>query len=189
MIDNRIESNGSLANLAVANDELTLAAANGDHRVDSLEARLQRLLDGLAENHARGLAVERQAQAFALDGSLAVDGLAQDVDDASHEAFTHGDRGDAACALHGHALRHRVDLIEQDNANVAFLEVHGHASHTVFKLNELVGFDIVEAVDVGHAVAHVEHSAHLLEGDLALNVAEFLFQYFRYFTWVYHLTI
>jgi hypothetical protein len=48
LVDDRVERDGGLARLTVADDELALAAADRDHRVDGLDARLQRLLDRLA---------------------------------------------------------------------------------------------------------------------------------------------
>src|SRR5665647_1377710 len=47
LVDDGVDDDRRLAGLAVADDELTLAAADGDHRVDSLEACLERLLDRL----------------------------------------------------------------------------------------------------------------------------------------------
>jgi hypothetical protein len=48
LVDDRVERHGGLAGLTVADDQLALAAADGDHRVDGLEARLQGLVDRLA---------------------------------------------------------------------------------------------------------------------------------------------
>ena len=47
LVDDGIGGNDGLAGLAVTDDKLTLAAANRNHRVDGLNAGLQRLLDGL----------------------------------------------------------------------------------------------------------------------------------------------
>ena len=52
LVDDRVDGDGGLAGLAVADDELALAAADGDHRVDGLDAGLQRLLDRLALDDA-----------------------------------------------------------------------------------------------------------------------------------------
>src|SRR5262249_10925247 len=49
LVDDGVERDGGLAGLAVTDDELALAAADGDHRVDRLEAGLERLLDRLAD--------------------------------------------------------------------------------------------------------------------------------------------
>src|SRR5690606_6588688 len=43
LVDDRVDRDGGLAGLAVADDELALAAADGDHAVDGLDARLERL--------------------------------------------------------------------------------------------------------------------------------------------------
>ena len=43
LIDNRVDRNGSLAGLAVADDQFTLTAANRHHRVDGLKTSLNRL--------------------------------------------------------------------------------------------------------------------------------------------------
>ncbi len=44
LVDDRVDRDGGLAGLAVADDQLALAAADRDHRVDGLEAGLQRLV-------------------------------------------------------------------------------------------------------------------------------------------------
>ena len=44
---------GGLAGLAVADDQLALAAADGDERVERLEAGLHRLVHRLARDDAR----------------------------------------------------------------------------------------------------------------------------------------
>ena len=48
LVDDRVDRDGGLAGLAVADDELALTAADRDHRVDGLDAGLERLLDRLA---------------------------------------------------------------------------------------------------------------------------------------------
>jgi hypothetical protein len=54
LVDDRVDRQRGLAGLAVADDQLALAAADRDHRVDRLVAGLHRLVDRLAPDHARG---------------------------------------------------------------------------------------------------------------------------------------
>ena len=54
VVDDRVDRDRGLAGLAVADDQLALAAADRDHRVDRLEAGLQRLLDALALDRRPG---------------------------------------------------------------------------------------------------------------------------------------
>ncbi len=55
VVDDRVDPNRRLAGLAVADDQLALATADGDHRVDRLQPGQHRLLDRLALNDSRSL--------------------------------------------------------------------------------------------------------------------------------------
>src|SRR3712207_8746902 len=54
VVDDRVDRDRRLARLAVADDQLALAAADRDHRVDGLQAGLHRLDHRLALDDARG---------------------------------------------------------------------------------------------------------------------------------------
>ena len=77
---------GGLAGLAVADDQLALAAADRDQGVDRLQAGLHRLVHRLARDDARRLDVDAAALGR-LDRALAVDRLAQRVDDPAQQAL------------------------------------------------------------------------------------------------------
>src|SRR5205823_191462 len=78
-----------LPRLAVADDQLALAAADVRHRVDRLDPRLERLLHRLARDHSRRLELER-ASLRGLDRPAAVEGVSERIDDASQQRLTHG---------------------------------------------------------------------------------------------------
>ena len=84
-------------------DRLTLAAANGNHRVDGLDACLQRLLDRLAVKDS-GRRRLNGTIVGGFDGAFTVDGLAQRVDDTADQSFAHRDGDDLARALDGAAF-------------------------------------------------------------------------------------
>src|SRR5690606_34859299 len=71
LVQDRVDRDGLLARLAVTDDELALTAADGDHGVDRLDARLERLLDRLASEDARRLELDA-APVRRLDRALAV---------------------------------------------------------------------------------------------------------------------
>src|SRR4029450_4959619 len=81
LVEDGVEDDGGLAGLAVADDELALAAADGDERVDGLQARLHRLMHRLARNDAGRLDVNA-AFLFRLDRPLAVHPVAERIDHA-----------------------------------------------------------------------------------------------------------
>ena len=53
LVDDRIQRDGRLAGLAVADDQFALPPADRDHRIDALDARRQRLFHRLAVGDAR----------------------------------------------------------------------------------------------------------------------------------------
>ena len=60
LIDDGVERDGGLAGLAVADDQLALAAADRNHGVDGLDAGLHRLFHGLPRDHAGREALDRR---------------------------------------------------------------------------------------------------------------------------------
>src|SRR5690606_36817451 len=84
LVDDRVDRDGALAGLAVADDELALTAADRDHRVDGLQARLHGLADGLTVDDARRDLLDRR-RLRRRDRALAVDRIAERVDDAADQ--------------------------------------------------------------------------------------------------------
>lgn len=52
LVDNGINTNGSLTGLLIADDQLTLTLTDGDHRVDGLDTGLYRLIYRAALDNA-----------------------------------------------------------------------------------------------------------------------------------------
>ena len=84
-----------LARRAVADDQLALAAADRRHRVDRLDAGLHGHVDALALRHVRRDALDR-ARLRRVDRPLAVERVAERVDDAPDERVADGHLRDAA---------------------------------------------------------------------------------------------
>src|SRR5204863_9448253 len=122
LVEDRVDRDGRLAGLAVADDQLTLAAPDRRHRVDGLDAGLQRLLDALTLNYRRRLQFQRAAD-VGLDVALAVDRLAQRVHHATEESVADGHRQHLAGALDLLALLDLLELAEDDRADAVLVEV------------------------------------------------------------------
>src|SRR5208282_6301346 len=75
VVNDGVEDYGSLAGLAIADDQLALASAYGDHGVDRLQSGGHRLAHGLAGNDSWGDALDRD-EFVGGDGTFVVDGLA-----------------------------------------------------------------------------------------------------------------
>ena len=87
--DDRVDRDGGFAGLAVADDELALAAADRDHGVDGLDAGGKRLFDGLPLGDAGGDDVHFAGFA-AGDRGAAVDRLAQRIHHATDDGRADG---------------------------------------------------------------------------------------------------
>src|SRR5205807_7220233 len=103
LIQDRVDRDRGLARLAVADDELALAAADVRHRVDRLDPGLERLLHRLPVDDARRLELER-APLVRLDRPAAVERVPERVDDAAQERLADGDARHAPRAADGLAL-------------------------------------------------------------------------------------
>ena len=184
LVDDGIDGDGGLARLAVSDDELTLSAPDGNHRVDSLQTCLQRLLHRLAVDDARGLTVERHLErVLQVYLTLAVDGLSERIDDAAQHIVVHTDTGDAAGALHHHTLFDARRRAQQHAAHIVLLEVHHDGHRAVFKLQQLAGLGIAQTVDTGSAVADGKHGAHLIELLCIADALQLVEQHLTDFAW------
>ena len=75
-----------LAGRAVADDQLALAAADRDHRVDRHDAGLHRLANALAFDDA-GRDFFHRIKGLGLDRSLVIERLTERVHDAAEQCF------------------------------------------------------------------------------------------------------
>ena len=82
LVDDRVNRQSGLAQLAVADDEFALAAADRNHGVNRFDAGLNRLFDGFAGNDARGDLFHR-IKLIRFNLAFAVQRLAQRIRDAA----------------------------------------------------------------------------------------------------------
>ncbi len=175
LVDEGVDGDGGLAGLAVADDQLALAAADRHQRVDRLEAGLHRLADRFARNDAGRLDLD----AGALDvgqRALAVDGIAERVDDAAQQALADRHVDDGAGALHRIAFADAGIVAEDHDADIVGLEVERHALGAVAELDHFAGLDLVEPIDARDAVADRQDLADLGDIGLGAEIGDLLFQ-------------
>jgi len=171
VVDDRVDRDRRLAGLAVADDQLALAAADGDHRVDRLQAGLHRFCHRLALHDARRLELGG-ARLGRVDVALAVERAPERVDDAPEQLLAYGDLQQRAGALDGVALGDALPISEQHRADVVGLEVQREAGDAVGQLEHLEGHAVLQAVDARDAVRDGQHGTDL--GQLGAPVAEAL---------------
>ena len=172
LVDDGVDGDGRLARLAVSDDELTLTAADGNHGIDGLQARLERLGHRLAEDDARRLALQRHVQLLPLDGAQAVQRIAQRVNHAAQHLVVHAHGSDAARAAHHHAFLQQVRGAHEHGAHVVGLQVHHHGHHAVAAVQQFAGFRVVQSVDAHHTVAYLQGLSYLLKPEIVFHVLE-----------------
>src|SRR3546814_230987 len=106
LVDEGVDRDRGLAGLAIADDQFALATADGDERVDRLEAGLHRLMDRLARDDARRLDLDATAL-IADDRPLAVDRIAEAIDDAAPQALA-GRRSEEHTPNSSHYFAYRM---------------------------------------------------------------------------------
>ena len=174
MIDNRIDGDRGLAGLAVADDQLTLTAADRDHAVDRLQAGLKRLFDGLARHDAGSFELDTPAL-FSIKRTAAIDRLAQRIDHAPDQLSSHWNLGDSAGPLDRVAFFDHVGFAEQGRADVIFFEVERDAVNIVGKLQQLAGRDFIETVNTRDTVTGGKHRADFLDLNRLFVIANLFF--------------
>src|SRR5579872_2300143 len=164
LVDDGVESDGRLADSAVADDQLALAAADRHQRVDGLQSGLERLLHRLAI-HDAGRARLDERRLVRNDRPLAVERVSGGADDAAEHRRSDGHLDDAPGAFDCRALtnlqirpedyRGHVVLfeVERDGADYGALRVRDRVALIVEKLQQLGDHAIPEAVDARDAVA------------------------------------
>ena len=130
----------------------------GTEGVQGLEAGLDRLVDRLARDDPGRLDLDPAALG-GLDRALAVDRIAEAVDDPAEQRLADRNVDDRAGALDRRAFRNLGVRAEDDDADIVGFEVEGHALGAIGELDHLAGLDIVEAIDAGDPVADRQHGA------------------------------
>ena len=87
LVQDGVDRHGGLAGLAVADDQLALAATDRGQAVDALQPRVHRLVHRLARDDAGRLHVHAAALGDIGQRALAVDRLAQRIDHAAQQAL------------------------------------------------------------------------------------------------------
>jgi hypothetical protein len=167
LIDDRVDCDGRLAGAPVADDQLALAAADRDHRVNGLDAGLKRLLHRLPDDDARRnhLHVPERVR---LDRAQSVHRPSQCIDDPAGHGRSDRHFEQAAGAADFVALFELEVIAQDDRADVVLLEVQRHAGDHVAafgggELQHLAGLSRAEPVNARHTIPHFKDGPDFID--------------------------
>src|SRR6185503_19847677 len=155
LIDDRVDRDRALPRLAVADDQLALAAADREHLVDRLDPRRARRVHVLPLDDARRDDVHAHVLR-GLDRALAVERPPERIDDAADEALTRGRLDDATGRADLVAFLDVVVLAEDDRRDGVLFEVEREPERLVPEVEELRRLAARETVDPRDAVADLD---------------------------------
>jgi hypothetical protein len=165
LVQDGVDRDGGLARLAIAEDQLALAAPDGNQRIDDLEPGLQRLWDRGAVHDGSGRPLDGNSSAGG-HRPFSVEGPAQRVDDAPEQSLAHGHVHDPAGPL-DFVSRMQVPVFAQQNdADFIGVDVERDAKHVAGKLHQLVKADAGEPGHLGDAGSDAGDRAHLPQREL-----------------------
>src|SRR5690606_22310400 len=130
LVEDGVDRNSRLTGLTVTDDQLTLTATDGDHRVDGEDTRLHRAVYITAFNHAGGNALD-VVERIGLDRALAVEWVTERVDDAANQAHTDRHRGDTAQRANFVAFLNGAVIAHDDDTDIVRFEVEGDTRGTI----------------------------------------------------------
>ena len=146
LVQDRVDGDGRLAGLAVADDQLALTPPDGGHRVDGLDAGLQRLVHRLAPGDAGRLHLEPALLGLG-DRALGVDRHTECVDDAAEQPVADRNGEDAPGRGDRHALFDVFGVAEDDGTDRLFFEVQRETLRAALELEQLVDRRVGQAGD------------------------------------------
>ena len=171
LVENGVDGNCSFASLTVTDDELTLAATNGHHGVDGLNASHHGLVHRATRKNAGRL--QRGTAAFgSLDWAFAIDGIAERIDDTTKERGTDWYVDDLTSALDGVTFLDETVVTEDRDTDIVGLQVQAHSTNTRGKLHHFLRW-IRQPQDfsdyLGVALKEITLTLHVLKTPDASN--------------------
>ena len=169
-----VQADRGLAGLTVADDEFSLATADRYHRVDGLDASLQRHPDGRPLQDAGRRAFDR-AVCIGRNRPLAVNRAAECIHDTAEQRLAGRDFHNTAGAPDRVALPDLLIRAEQHGAHEVLLQVLCHAVHAA-AVQKLPSHAVRQPIDMADAVSDRHNGPDVLHAELRLIVRNLLFE-------------
>ncbi|ENN89578.1 hypothetical protein RHSP_59959 [Rhizobium freirei PRF 81] len=132
-------------------------------------------MNRLARDDARSLDVDART-AGRVDRALAVDRVAESVDNAAEQFRTNRNVNDGARTLDGVAFLDVAVGAEDNHTDVVGFEVQSHTADAAGEFDHFAGLDVVQTVDAGDTVTDGENLADFGDFSFLAEVFDLIFQ-------------
>lgn len=117
---------------------------------------------------------------FVVERSLAIDGIAQSIDDTTQQFFAHGNVDDGTGTFDNVTLLNVSVITEYDNTDIVRLQIQRHALQSRAEFHHLVGLDVLQPVYTRDTIPNAEHSTSLFE--IGLESGQIFVKHYTIFT-------
>mmetsp|Transcript_21888 Transcript_21888/g.36066 ORF Transcript_21888/g.36066 Transcript_21888/m.36066 type:complete len:302 (-) Transcript_21888:151-1056(-) len=160
LVNNGVNSNGSLTSLTITNNQLTLTTSNGDKSIHSLKPGKHRLGHRLTRNNSWGLNLSTRALAVVQTGAP-INGLSNTINNTSQKLRSDGNIHNGTGTLHGVSLKNITIVAENNNSHIVLFQVKSHPAETAGKHNHLSSLDIGKSVNTGNTISYGNNGSGL----------------------------
>jgi len=175
LVEDGVNGNGGLTGLTITNNQLTLATANGDEGVDRLKTSLHGLVDRATGKNTGGLDLSTDLLG-GLNGSLAIDGVTEGIDDTTKHGRADGNVDNGTSTLDSLTFLDESVGTEQDDTDLASLQVKSHTLDTGRELNELLSLNVVKTENTGDTITNREDTTSLVKISFTRNTTDALLE-------------
>ena len=130
LVQDGIDSNGGFARLTVANDQLSLALAQRDDRIDGFDPCLEGGINGRAVDKTGGWEFNRAVMVH-FNGAFAINRLTQGVDDPPQEFFANRDIHNTSGLIDDITSLDAIAGTQDDHADIELMKVHCQAESAI----------------------------------------------------------
>ena len=182
LVDDGIDRDRRFAGTAVADDQLALAAADRNHRVDRLDPSLQWFFNRLAVGNPRRFELSR-SELGRFNRALAVNRLADGIDYPADHRLANRQLYDPSGALHRVAFANQRLAAEQHRTDVVLLQVQHHAINALREFQQFAGHRAFESINPRDAVANRNNGSDIINDQIHLIIFDLLFDKRSNFFW------
>ena len=158
LIDNGVNSNRGLTDLAVSNNQFPLTTTNRHHRINGFESNLHRLVNRLPGDNAWGNLFNRIGE-LSVDRAFAINGVTQRIDHTALKLWTHRDFQNTARATASLTLGELLVIAKHNRANRVSLKVKCQTEDIALKLNHLTVLNLGKSMNSDNTVRYRDDSA------------------------------